>query len=64
MDERQLIREVRKQLVKACNCDEGREDPMNSEVCGSCILVGMIDEGLERIGKKTRRAEKPIKSIN
>ncbi len=34
MTERQLIRDVREQLVKACNCDEVREEPMNSEVCG------------------------------
>ena len=46
----ELIRNVREQLVKACNCDEVREDPMNSEVCGNCILVGMIDEGWSAIG--------------
>lgn len=54
MTARQLIRDVREQLVKACNCDEVREDPLNSEVCGHCLLVGIIDEGPERIGKSER----------
>jgi hypothetical protein len=51
MTERELIRDVREQLVKSCNCDEVRVDE-NSEVCGNCILVGMIDEGLSRIGRQ------------
>lgn len=47
---RELMFELRSQLIQACVCDEVRVD-RNSEVCGSCILVGMIDDGLAKIAK-------------
>ena len=50
MTERELIRDIRAELVRSCNCVEVCVD-RNSEVCGSCLLVGMIDDGLGEIGK-------------
>lgn len=50
MTDRELIRDLRAELLRSCNCAEVRVD-RNSEVCGSCILVGMIDEGLAKIGE-------------
>lgn len=52
MTERELIRSLREQLVESCDCDEvGVDLDENCEVCGSCILVEMIDDGLAGTGK-------------
>lgn len=61
MTERELIRGVRAELVRACICDEVRVD-RNSEVCGYCVLTGMIDKGLAEIGemKNGQQAQRPV----
>lgn len=52
MDERELIREIRAELVKGCTCDFRGVKEQDKEVCDSCLLVVKIDNGLEKIGKQ------------
>ena len=66
MTERELIRKVRAELVRACECNEVCVD-RNSEVCGYCLLAEMIDEGLAGIGQERdqtlRRSVKELKKL-
>ncbi len=66
MTERELIRNIRAELVRACECNEVCVD-RNSEVCGYCLLVGIIDEGLAGIGQErnqtSRRSVKELKKL-
>jgi hypothetical protein len=63
MTERELIRDVREQLVMSCDCvPEYRLDgdgypvrvEKNDTLCRHCLLVGVIDAGLAEIGKAER----------
>ena len=51
MDERELIRKIRAELVRACSCDAEDLEDDEKEVCGSCVLVNMIDNGLVEIAR-------------
>jgi len=52
MTERELIRIVRVEIERTkCECDATL---MNSELCGRCIILDIIDSGLRDIGQTNK----------